>query len=107
MLLTEGPICGPDTASTPDRSALVAKGLPNTGTAFSTTWARCAACDLFGVAAERDGKFYLIQDESTWAGLLDEEDLEGLDLVTILEFPTHADRAAYVRERGWDTSTDS
>ena len=54
--------------------------------------------------AERAGKFYLIQDESTMAGLLSEEDLVGLDLVKILEFATPSDRATYVRQRGWETS---
>lgn len=53
--------------------------------------------------AERAGKFYVIQDESTMAGLLSEEDLVGLDLVKILEFAEPSDRAAYIRKRGWDT----
>jgi hypothetical protein len=57
--------------------------------------------------AERAGKFYLIQDESTMAGLLSEEDLVGLDLVKIWEFAAPSDRATYVRQRGWDTSTNS
>ena len=51
--------------------------------------------------AERDGKFYVIEDESTMAGLLDEEDLDGLELVKVFEFSTLGDRAAYVDARGW------
>jgi uncharacterized protein (UPF0216 family) len=52
--------------------------------------------------ADRGGKFYLILDESSMAGLLDEEDLAGLELVKVLEFDTAAERAAYIRKRGWD-----
>jgi hypothetical protein len=33
--------------------------------------------------------------------------LVGLDLVQILEFATRSDRAAYLRQRGWNTSTNS
>jgi len=53
--------------------------------------------------AERDGKFYIIQDESTMADFLSEEDLRDLadSLVKVLEFDTAAEREAYVRERGW------
>jgi len=51
--------------------------------------------------ADRRGKFYIIQDESTMSGLLSEEDLAGLTLVDILEFDTTAEREAYIRDRGW------
>ncbi len=51
--------------------------------------------------ADRRGKFYIIQDESTMSGLLSEEDLAGLTLVEILEFDTTAEREAYIRDRGW------
>jgi hypothetical protein len=53
--------------------------------------------------AEREDKFYIIQDESTMAGLLSEEDLEGMrdDLVKVLEFDTLPEREAYIGERGW------
>ena len=50
--------------------------------------------------AERAGKFYVIQDESTMADLLPDEDLG--ELKTVLEFDTSAERASYIRERGWD-----
>ena len=40
--------------------------------------------------AERDGKFFVITDESTMAGLLSEEDAEGIDFVKVLEFDTNA-----------------
>jgi len=51
--------------------------------------------------AEKDGKFLLIQDESTMAGLLDEEDLKGLELVKVREFDTEAERESYIDQRGW------
>src|SRR5439155_21608843 len=57
--------------------------------------------------AERADKFYVIQYESTMAGLLSEEDLIGLDLVTVLEFATSSERAGYIRKRGWDIPTDT
>lgn len=50
--------------------------------------------------AERAGKFYVLQDESTMAELLPDEDLG--DLEKVLEFDTPADREAYIRERGWE-----
>ncbi len=51
--------------------------------------------------AEQGGKFYLIQDEGTLADFLNEEDLANLDLVTIFEFDSAAERAAYILNRGW------
>ncbi len=51
--------------------------------------------------AEREGKSYVIEDESTFAGLLSEEDLEGIELVRIYEFDTEEDRNRYLRDRGW------
>ncbi len=50
--------------------------------------------------AERDGKFYVIEDESSLVYFLDDEDLG--DLIHALEFDALADRDAYIRERGWD-----
>lgn len=56
-------------------------------------------------AGDRGGKFYVIEDESTMADFLSDEDLADLkdDLVKVLEFDTAAGRATYIRERGWDT----
>ncbi len=58
--------------------------------------------------AERQGKFYIIQDESTMAGLLSEEDLHDLadSLVRVLEFDTPVEREAYIHERGWDSRAE-
>jgi hypothetical protein len=53
--------------------------------------------------AERAGKFYLIKDESSMAGLLDEEDLAGLELVKVVEFDTVSERNKYIREHGLDS----
>ncbi len=53
--------------------------------------------------AERDGRFYVIQDEGTLADFLSDEDLAGLELTKVLEFETAAERSAYIRERGWDS----
>ncbi|HEX6316679.1 MAG TPA: hypothetical protein VFZ73_17530 [Gemmatimonadaceae bacterium] len=53
--------------------------------------------------AERDGKFYVLQDESTFGDLLDTEDLAGLELQKTLEFDSASERASYLRERGWLT----
>lgn len=57
--------------------------------------------------ADRAGKFYVIEDEGTMEAFLSEEDLAEVrdDLVKILEFDTFADRATYIRARGWN-STD-
>jgi hypothetical protein len=52
-------------------------------------------------AAERDGKFYVVQDESTLGALLDEDDLVVLELQKTLEFDTSSERTSYLRERGW------
>ena len=53
--------------------------------------------------ADRLGKFYIIQDESSMADLLSEEDLADLTdaLVQVLEFDTVAEREAYIQDRGW------
>lgn len=53
--------------------------------------------------AERQGKFYLVQDESSMADLLDEQDRRDIArwLLKVLEFDTAAEREAYVRGRGW------
>ena len=55
---------------------------------------------------ERQGKFYLIQDESTLADLLSEEDLRDLSgsLVKVVEFDTAGEREDYIRTRGWSAS---
>ena len=51
--------------------------------------------------AEGGGMFYVVIDESAFADLLSEEDLEGLELQKTLEFDDAAERDAYLRERGW------
>lgn len=50
-------------------------------------------------AADQGGRFYVIKDESALAELLDED--EG-DAVTVLEFSTRDERAAYLEKRGWN-----
>ena len=52
-------------------------------------------------SAEKEGKFYLILDESTMASILDEEDLPD-ELVKIIEFDTVEERDAYINKRGWN-----
>jgi hypothetical protein len=52
-------------------------------------------------AAERDGKFLVITDESSMLAILREEDCVGLELVKIHSFDTEADRQAYIVDRGW------
>ena len=52
-------------------------------------------------AAEKEGKFYLILDESTMASILDEEDLPD-ELVKTIEFDTVKERDEYIKSRGWD-----
>jgi hypothetical protein len=47
-------------------------------------------------AAESLGSFYLVIDESTMADLLSERELEGLDLVKVLEFESSDERAVYL-----------
>ncbi len=54
--------------------------------------------------AEQAGKFYVILDESTMADLLSEEDLAGMNLVTVLEFTEESERAACIHKRGWSKS---
>lgn len=49
--------------------------------------------------AENDNRFFVILDESAMAGLLDEEDLEGMELVKVHEFETERQRDAYLAER--------
>ena len=51
--------------------------------------------------AEQDGKFYVIEDESSMAGILSEEDLAGMELERVKEFGTEADRRAYLSQRRW------
>jgi hypothetical protein len=51
--------------------------------------------------AERDGKFYIVQDGSTFRALFDDEDLAGLEPVKVFEFATVADRQQFIRDRGW------
>lgn len=51
--------------------------------------------------AERRGKWYVIEDESTLRGMLDEEDQAGIEFVHVYQFDTEADREGYLRERGW------
>ena len=57
------------------------------------------------LAAERGGKFYLIQDESSLADLLSEEDLNDLrnELVKVVEFNSPGERDAFSQARGWAT----
>ena len=51
-------------------------------------------------SAEKEGKFYLILDESTMASILDEEDLPD-ELVKIIEFDSVEERNEYIKSRGW------
>lgn len=53
--------------------------------------------------AEKDGKFYIIQDERALAGFLSQEDLQGLenDLFKVMEFETNSERSSYMSQRGW------
>jgi hypothetical protein len=53
--------------------------------------------------AERDGKFFVTIDENALAHLLDDEELGVQELAKVLEFPTAADRQAYLTARGWST----
>lgn len=57
--------------------------------------------------AESGGLFYLIQDETSFASILDAEDLDGLVLLKCFEFETSAERAQYVSQRGWDRRPDN
>ncbi len=52
--------------------------------------------------ADLGGKFYVIQDETTMAQLLSEEDAIDLEseLIKVWEFDTPADRARYLHGRG-------
>jgi len=49
--------------------------------------------------AERDGRYYVIVDESTLFDLLSEEDMEGLEPIKVLEFESEQERAAYLAQR--------
>ena len=51
--------------------------------------------------SEKNGKYYLILDESTMAGFFDEEDLPEC-LVKVIEFETDEERDEYIKDRGWD-----
>jgi hypothetical protein len=57
------------------------------------------------LAAERGGKFYLIQDESSLAALLSEEDLKELrnELVKVFEFDAAGEHDTFSQARGWAT----
>jgi hypothetical protein len=52
-------------------------------------------------AAERNGKFLLITDETSMIHILSEEDCAGLELVKTHSFDTEAERQAYLEYRGW------
>lgn len=56
--------------------------------------------------AERDHRFYVMQDEGTLADFLSHEDLVGVELTKVLEFETAAERSAYIRKRGWSSPDD-
>ena len=51
--------------------------------------------------ASRDGRFYVIVNETAAFDLLSEEDRDGLSAVRVLEFDTDADRTEYLRRRRW------
>tara|TARA_B100002003_G_scaffold198348_1_gene188990 strand:- start:784 stop:1035 length:252 start_codon:yes stop_codon:yes gene_type:complete len=51
-------------------------------------------------SSEKNGKHYLILDESTMAAILDEEDLPDC-LVKIIEFDTIEERDKYIKQRSW------
>jgi hypothetical protein len=59
-------------------------------------------------AAEREGKFYLIQDESSLADLLSDEDLRDLatELVKVFEFGSAGERDTFIRQRGWGVQVE-
>ena len=57
--------------------------------------------------AEREGKCYVIEEESTFVDLLNPEDLVGLELVRVYEFDSESDRERYLRRRGWLTAEGS
>lgn len=48
-------------------------------------------------AAERDGKCYLIEDESNLRTLLDLENCEGLEFVRVYEFDSETERERYIQ----------
>lgn len=55
-----------------------------------------------GVYLDRERDDWLvITDESSMAGMLDEEDLKGLDLIKVYRFESEAERDDYLRERRW------
>jgi hypothetical protein len=51
--------------------------------------------------AKRRRKWYVIEDESSFLGLLNEEDQAGLEFVRVYEFDSDDERERYLRERGW------
>jgi len=51
--------------------------------------------------SEKNGKYYLILDESSMVAILDEEDLPEC-LIKIIEFDSLDQRVDYVKSRGWD-----
>ncbi|MGH7824377.1 MAG: hypothetical protein ACREQ7_04280 [Candidatus Binatia bacterium] len=56
-------------------------------------------------AAERDGKFYLINDQRTMADFILPEDDDLLEqMLTVFEFDTEAEREEYLRE--WNRKGD-
>jgi hypothetical protein len=53
-------------------------------------------------SAEKDGKFYVIEDESTMAGFLSPEDKDLFDMfVQVHEFDTEEERKQYLSSKGW------
>ncbi len=47
-------------------------------------------------AAELEGKFYLIEDESNLRGLMAPEDCQGLEFVRVYEFESEGERKRYI-----------
>jgi hypothetical protein len=52
-------------------------------------------------AAEKDGKFYVIEDEGTMAGFLEPEDRDTFNFVHVEEFASEQDRQQYLMKKGW------
>jgi hypothetical protein len=53
-------------------------------------------------ADEKDGKFYVIEDEGTLASFLSPEDADLLEmLVRVNEFDTLQEREQYLKMKGW------
>ena len=49
--------------------------------------------------AEKAGKFFVIEDESTMLAFLSDEDAKGLDLINVLEFDTLASRDLFMDKK--------